>query len=51
MARCDGHVGDQPLGCGAATDGICNVCCGDPGCNNATCFDVRRKCLCTYFES
>jgi len=44
MARCEGHVGDQWMGCGTSTvDGVCNVCCADGGCNYGTCEEIRGK--------
>jgi len=44
MARCEGHVGDQWMGCGSSTvDGVCNVCCADGGCNYGTCEEIRSK--------
>jgi len=43
LARCEGHEGDQALGCGALTDGICNVCCADGGCNYGTCREITSE--------
>jgi len=42
LAKCEGHTGDLLTGCGAQTDGICNVCCGDDGCNFGTCRNITR---------
>jgi len=44
MARCEGHAGDQLMGCGSSTvDGVCNVCCADGSCNYGTCEEIRGK--------
>ncbi|KAH3799953.1 hypothetical protein DPMN_153577 [Dreissena polymorpha] len=42
LAGCFGHYGDPSFpDCVHESQGSCSVCCGDGGCNNDTCRNIR----------
>ncbi|XP_052223606.1 A disintegrin and metalloproteinase with thrombospondin motifs adt-1-like isoform X12 [Dreissena polymorpha] len=49
LAGCFGHYGDPSFpDCVHESQGTCSVCCGDGGCNNDTCRNIRDRLFLDY---